>query len=105
MKFDTTVDTNSWSKQAFDASGGVSVLGFSFGGSGNSSRYDSSVTVSGDKKSVTFKDDPQLVRLLGVRLEPFATMPGGGVASTGPTPLDRLKKGEIDYLQYQNLKF
>jgi len=103
MKFDAGVDTNSWSKQNFEANGGVSILGFSFGGGGGSSRYDSTVEVSGDKKSVTFKDDPELTRVLGVRLERLTPQPAG--ITSVDNQLAKLLAGDIDYLQYQNTKF
>jgi uncharacterized membrane protein YgcG len=106
LKFDSGVDSNSWSKQNFQASGGASILGFSLGGGGSNSRYDSTVEVSGDRKSVTFKDDPQLVRVLGVRLERVIPAPAAAVASTDEnSPLARFRAGKIDYLQYQNSKF
>jgi hypothetical protein len=106
FKFNNAVDTTQWSKQSFQASGGVSIFGYGFGGSGSSSSYDYSLEISGDKKTVTFRDDPQLVRLVAVRLETFAKIPQpvGGIASV-ENNLARMRKGEIDYLAYQNAKF
>ena len=107
LKFDSAVDNTSWSKQQFNANGGVSLFGFSFGASGSSSRYDYSLDVAGDKKSVTFKDDPQLTRLLAVRLEQFVTPQTAktGVATTGDSPLMKFRNGQIDYLGLQSSKF
>lgn len=99
LTFDSQVDETQWSKQAFSASGGVSFMGYRFGGSGASSRYDYNMTVDGDKKSVTFKDDPQLTRLLAVRVEPLVAPPTG-VASVDDS-LALFKNGTINYLDFQ----
>jgi uncharacterized membrane protein YgcG len=68
----TDIDDNTWSHQNIAASGGVSFMGFRFGGSGAKQVNDYTVSVSGDKRTVTFKDDSKLCRLLGVRLVDFA---------------------------------
>src|ERR1700726_2921905 len=97
MKFDAAVDTTQWSKKNFQANGGVSVFGFRFGGSGSTNSYDYTLDTSADGKTVTFKDDPLLTRLLAVRLEPFPppdTSPSIASINDG---LNRFKKGEIDY--------
>jgi hypothetical protein len=47
-------------------------MGFHFGGSGAKAVNDYTVSVSGDKRTVTFKDDAKLCRMLGVRLVDFA---------------------------------
>jgi len=119
LTFDNSVSTESWSKRAFSASGGVSVFGFSFGGSGGGSSYDYNLDVSADGKSVTFKDDPQLTRVLAVRLESLASVPkerfqleaasgeipSGMEAAPPSSPVGRFRKGDITYKELQNTKF
>lgn len=106
LKFDSAINTDQWTKQSFQASGGVSIFGYRFGGSGARNTYDYSLEIAGDKKSVTFKDDPQLARLLAVRLEPFVDLGGGGgVASVSNSAAEKFKKGQISYLDYQKSRF
>ncbi|QOV32863.1 hypothetical protein INT50_18785 [Vibrio diabolicus] len=69
LSFDETVETESWTRRRFNGRGGVSVFGYKFGGSGSRTSYDYDFKLSEDKKTVTFTDDPEHCRLLGVRLE------------------------------------
>jgi hypothetical protein len=112
LTFENSISTESWSKQSFAASGGVSVFGFSFGGSGSSSSYDYSLDVSADGKTVTFKDDPQLTRILAVRLEQLASVPkerfelATGLDAAAPdSPLGRFRSGRMSYKDLQSSKF
>ena len=110
VTFDSTVDTNTWSKSNIEGSGGVSFLGFSFGASGGGSSTTTTVTSSGDKKTITFKDDLRLVRVLGYRVEPF-------LINTSPLLLDAIKSddalakafdkfnaGELSYIELQKIR-
>jgi hypothetical protein len=105
MKFDSAVDTTQWTKQAFQASGGVSIFGYRFGGSGSSTSYDYSLDTAADGKTVTFKDDPLLARLLAVRLERFTPVDETPGIAEVDQPINKLRRGEIDYLTYQKSKF
>ena len=91
-------------------------MGFSFSGSGSNSSYDYNLDVSADGKTVTFKDDPQLSRVLAVRLEKLVDIEAARlVANTGvgmdmemaapDTPLAKFLKGEMSYFDLQNTKF
>jgi hypothetical protein len=62
------VDTKAWSKTELSKSGGMSIAGMDFFGGGGGSSSKTTITVSKDKKTVVFKDDPQLARLLAIRL-------------------------------------
>lgn len=120
LTFNDSITTSSWSKRSFAASGGISVFGFSFGASGGNSSYDYNLDVSTDGKTVTFKDDPQLSRVLAVRLEPLATVPQERLAAESnpniasdmeaaapgsSSPLGKFRKGEISYKELQQTKF
>ncbi|TPK36358.1 hypothetical protein [Mesorhizobium sp. B2-5-3] len=112
LTFNESITTESWSKRSFAASGGVSFMGFGFGASGGNSSYDYTLEVSGDGRTVTFKDDPQLTRVLAVRLEPFVEVESGLIEAPSDldmaapnTPLAKFLKGEIGYSELQESKF
>ena len=108
LKFDIEIDEAQWTKRQFSASGGVSVFGFSFGASGSNSSYDYTAEVAADKRSVTFKDDPQLTRILAYRLEPFVKSKSGRLAiddSSIVTALKSFSAAELSYLELQKTKF
>jgi hypothetical protein len=112
LHFDSQLSDSAWSKETINGSGGVSVFGFSFGGSGSSETHDFSSTISGDKKSVTFADDSQLTRLLGVRLETFWTpkrvlLRNGEIAMAPQvkSAFDAYMEGKIGLLDFQEAKF
>ncbi|MGX1086119.1 hypothetical protein [Pseudomonas sp. AP3_22 TE3818] len=69
VEFGDVLETEEWSKRNFHGRGGVSIFGYSFGGSAGSSSYDYDLKLSEDRKKVTFTDDPKHCRLLAVRLE------------------------------------
>ena len=113
----SSVDTTAWSKQEVSARGGASFLGFSFGGRGGSSSYDYTLNVSADGKTVTFKDDPQLARVVGIRVTEMNRTPppaDGGVEvlkeitsgrvlqrpqGVSPSVYQEFLKGHIPYLE------
>ena len=109
LKFDVAIDESQWTKRQFSASGGVSVLGFSFGASGSNSSYDYTAEVAADKRSVTFKDDPQLTRVLAYRLDPFVKVKSGRLAlATDASVVDALASfnaAKLSYLDLQKAKF
>lgn len=109
LKFDTAIDESQWTKRQFSASGGVSVFGFSFGASGSNSSYDYSAEVASDKRSVTFKDDPQLTRVLAYRLDPFVKVKSGRLdANKAQGVVDALaafNSEKLSYLELQKSKF
>lgn len=65
-------DNETWSTKNIKAKGGARFMGFKFGGSGSRTENDYTLTTSDDKRTVTFKDNSNLCRLLGVRLVDFA---------------------------------
>lgn len=69
LSFNEKVETESWTRRKFNGRGGVSIFGYKFGGSGSRTSYDYDFKLSEDKKTVTFTDDPDHCRVLGVRLE------------------------------------
>jgi cob(I)alamin adenosyltransferase len=75
LKFSENVNQSQFTMSSINASGGASFFGFSFGGSGGSSSDKTKVDVSADKTTVTFKDGPQVARVIGVRVEPFIKEP------------------------------
>jgi hypothetical protein len=116
LTFESSVKTESWSKRSFAASGGVSFMGFGFSGSGSNSSYDYNLEVSADGKTVTFQDDPQLSRVLAIRLEKLVDIEAARLAANTDmgmememaapnTPLAKFLKGEISYFDLQNTKF
>lgn len=113
LKFSRSVNSSNWSKSNFEASGGASFLGFGFsaGGGSNSSNYN--VNNSSDWTTVKFVDAPSLVRVIGVRVEPFipATRSRGVLdeeildsSATLKDALEKLNRGEITYMEFQDLK-
>ncbi|HUQ35190.1 MAG TPA: hypothetical protein VM144_02315 [Aestuariivirga sp.] len=114
LTFDSSVKTESWSKRSFAASGGASFMGFGFSGSGSNSSYDYNLDVSADGKTVTFQDDPQLSRVLAVRLEKLLDIEAARLAvntdtdmemAAPNTPLGKFLKGKMSYFDLQNTKF
>lgn len=110
VNFNEKLDTEQWSKKTFAARGGVSVFGFRFGGRGSSTTYDYDFSQSVDKKTVTFKDDPQHCRLIAVRLEKIYH-PINDVSNIfnklndlEQDDLQKLIAGEISYADYQSLR-
>lgn len=75
LTFTEDASAETWTKQNVKAKGGVSFMGFKFGGSGGKSVDDYTLNTSEDKRTITFKDDSQLCRLLAVRLVDFADPP------------------------------
>lgn len=112
LTFDSSVSKENWTKKAFSGSGGVGIFGIGFRASGSSSSYDYSLDVSEDGKTVTFKDDPQLARVLAVRLESLVPVEQGLWPQASPdqemadpnAPLSRFRRGEITYIELQNAK-
>lgn len=109
LNFDETLETEEWSKKTFKGRGGVSILGYSFGGSGNSSTYDYDYTLSTNKKEVTFTDDPKHCRLLGVRLEriyhPKVAEGYNLMSENAAEAFNKgLAEGKMSLLTYQSLK-
>jgi len=109
LKFDVAIDESQWTKRQFSASGGVSVFGFSFGASGSNSSYDYTAEVAADKRSVTFKDDPQLTRVLAYRLDPFVKAKSGRLDRATDASVvgafTSFKTADIGYLELQKAKF
>lgn len=115
LKFSKSVNASRWSQQSFGASGGASFMGFGFsvGGGSNSSSY--KVSNSADWTTVSFVDSPSVVRVIGVRVEPYLTP-----AVTNPlvateavlvrsdsnlkAALERFNKGKMTYLEFQEMK-
>jgi hypothetical protein len=71
LTFDTTVDAKNWSNQTVSANGGISLFGIGFSTGGSSTYNNWTVTASQDLKTLTFKDDPLLARLLAIRVVPI----------------------------------
>lgn len=109
LKFDTAIDESNWTKREISGSGGVSIFGFGFGASGSSSSYDYTAEVASDKKGVTFKDDPQMVRVLAYRLDSFVKAKTGRLSlSNDPklvAGLSSFSSSKLSYLELQKLKF
>jgi len=118
----SSVDTNTWSKQNIAGRGGCSFFGFSFGGGGGSSNANYNISVSSDGKSVTFKDDGQVTRVLAVRLVEMVLRPVNNMAPTlmdfpadekpqrNPigVPVEEYRnfvRGRINYLDLNKAKF
>lgn len=118
LQFDDTVNSSDFSESAWNAHGGGSIFGISLGGGGGGSTSRTHIAVSQDGKSVTFTDDDTLCRVLGVRVEPFVSIPKAVVAVTPmPARLDHLmkmpavneafsefKKGKLNYIEFQKAK-
>jgi hypothetical protein len=115
LKFSQAVNSSRWSQQSFGASGGVSFMGFGFslGGGSNSSSY--KVSNSADWTTVSFVDSPSVVRVIGVRVEPYlAPSPVNPLLArdedfvrANPSlkgALERFNKGQMTYLEFQQTK-
>lgn len=95
-------DSNIWSKTSISGKGGVSFMGYGFGGGGSRTTNDYTIAISGDGKTITFKDDPSLVRLVAVRLvdaaRPLPVIAPGTFSTLTNVPgpfatIDRANKG------------
>lgn len=112
LEFSDLLETEEWTKRTFRGRGGVSVLGFRFGGSAGSTSYDYDLKISDDKKTVTFFDDPKHCRLLAVRLEriyhPKRINEPERHKVFGPNALSAMnngiRTGKLSHADYQNLK-
>lgn len=109
LKFDTELDESQWTKRQFNASGGISVFGFSFGGSGSNSSYDYTAEIAADRRGVTFTDDPQLTRVLGYRLDPFVKAKSGRLDLRSDanvvSALSDFRSAKLRYVDLQKSKF
>ncbi len=110
LHFSEAVKASDWSQQSFNAQGGASFFGFSFGASGGSTKTRSTITVDTNGTTVTFQDDDKLARVLGARVEPFVTPPkippqGINDLVKGDAALDQafkeFSKGQRSYLDLQ----
>ncbi len=111
LKFSEELNTEEWSRKVFNGRGGVSIFGYSFGGSGSTTRYDYDFNLSENKKSVEFKDDAKHCRLLAVRLERIYQPSKVDNPQNRPLwseaaniALSALMSGKISLTSYQNLK-
>ncbi len=101
LTFAQAVNKNEWSNQGIDAQGGISFLGFSFGGHGSSSSTTTTVEVNNSGTVVTFTDSPNVCRVLGVRVEQILPDNVQAVA----TRRDRLSRlTEVDSTLQSTLK-
>jgi hypothetical protein len=69
LKFSEAVNKTDWSNSAVDAQGGISFLGYRFGGQGTSSGSTTTIKVDTSGTVVTFTDGPTVCRVLGARVE------------------------------------
>jgi hypothetical protein len=112
LKFSEAANASDWSQQSFAASGGVSFLGFSFGGQGGSSSSSYSVSTSADGTTVTIQDGDKVARVLGVRVEPFLQSPPPQqvpqtlrlLSEDNPElkrDVNAVQKGKMSYIEFQ----
>lgn len=113
LKFSDKVDSKDWSSQSFSAQGGVSFWGVSIGGRGGNSSASTSIKVDESGTTVTFQDGPTVGRVLGVRVEPFITLPkaapqlSGQLTDKSPElqkALEEFKSGKRSYIEFQKEK-
>ncbi|MDW9408566.1 hypothetical protein GOB18_07860 [Sinorhizobium meliloti] len=111
LRFDDSISTESWSKQSFSASGGVSIFGFGLGGRGGNSRYDYDLEIDTDGKGVKFIDHPQMTRILAVRVEELAKVTPESALQRAvafrvfdDSKISEFNQGKINYLQLQTAK-
>ena len=70
LNFSDVSDVHEWGASSASSSGGVNIYGVQLGGSGGySSSYDNHV-IDTTAQTVTFKDDPKVCRLVGLRVTP-----------------------------------
>jgi hypothetical protein len=118
LRFSEAVNTSDWNESSWNAGGGVSFLGFSFGARGGSSSTNYRVTRNANNTTVTIQDGDQVTRVLGVRVERFLSPPAGGVPHLETLDLDSgamlapglasvqsqvklLKEGKLSYMEFQ----
>jgi hypothetical protein len=116
LRFSEAVNTSDWSESSWNAGGGASFLGFSFGARGGSSSSNYRLTRNADNTTVTIEDGDQVTRILGVRVERFLNPPAEGMPrldtledSAGMAPdlatvqseLKKVKQGKLSYVQFQ----
>jgi hypothetical protein len=106
LTFDDSATTEHWTKSAINGSGGVSFLGFSFGGSAGRSEYEYKLNLSTDRRTVTFEDDKLCSRVLGYRVEPFAKPKQSRFAGEKMARLlEQFKAGKLSYVELMKAKF
>jgi len=113
LKFSQKVDASDFSQSSWNAHGGGSFMGFGFGGGGGGSTSHYTINNSADWTTVTFRDDPSVVRVVGVRVEPFMApqaSPNATVTSLATKDnelnqvLEQFKSGQASYIDLQNAK-
>lgn len=112
LKFSEKVNSADWSQSSISAGGGASFCGFSFHASGGRSSTRTSIKSDEAGTTVTFTDDGNVVRVLGVRVEPF--LAGKGVSERVESltvnnaglkaKFDALKTGKENYIDFQKAK-
>lgn len=71
LEFTDASDVHEWGSSSTSGGGGVNICGYQLGGRGGSSSSYDRRTIDIDKKTVTFKDDPTVCRLIAVRTTPL----------------------------------
>ena len=112
LHFSEQVNSADFSQSSFNASGGVSFFGFSFGGGGGRSQTSSTIKVDASGTTVTFQDGDNVARVLGARVEPFVTAPSqpqnlnalvGRDQALGHA-LKEFESGKLNYKDFQKDK-
>ena len=110
LTFDSSANTNDWNTVAFSQQGGVSVLGYQFGEQGEFKGTTVTTTTSGNNKTVTFKDDPKLARIVAYRVEPFVSIKSDILSdriNNDPAfraAFEKFKSGTMSYIDLQKAK-
>jgi hypothetical protein len=112
LTFVQQANSSDFSKASWEAHGGGSFLGFSFGGGGSNARSDYTISHDANWTNVTFADAGTTSRVVGVRVEPFLTAPPSPetlsqVVNADPSfrqILDDFESGKTTYSEFQKAK-
>ncbi len=76
LTFTDSSDVQEWGSSSSSGGGGVNIFGVQLGGRGGSSSSYNNHQIDTNNKTVTFKDDPNVCRLLGLRTTPLLEKKG-----------------------------
>jgi hypothetical protein len=114
LKFSEKVDSANFSESSISGGGGATFLGCSINTSASHASSRTSVKMDATGTTVTFTDDGNVGRVLGVRVEPFLAGVNAGVKgnievltqddTNLKTKFEALKIGKENYIDFQKSK-
>jgi hypothetical protein len=87
LTFNDSSDVQEWGSSSTSGGGGCNILGVQLGGQGGSSSSYNNHQIDTNNRTVTFKDDPTVCRLIGLRTSPQLLSTGSLRQLAGARPL------------------